>query len=250
MSDKVRADLLMVGQGLAESREQAQRLIESGAVTSQEGRTVRKPSEKFLSEMVLTCAAACPYVSRGAYKLLPALDRFLPDLTGKTGLDIGASTGGFTDVMCQRGAAKIYAVDCGRGQLHPKLAHDSRVVSMEKCNARDLTPVMFDAKADVMTMDVSFISVTLIIPALAPLMTPGAFGFVLVKPQFECGRALLGKNGVVKLESTRLDCVQKVVQFAEKTVGWRCHDVLPSPIKGPQGNQEYVAVFQTPDSYL
>lgn len=243
MSDLRRADVLLYEQQLAPSREQARKLIESGTVTTAEGTPVRKPAEKFSADTRFLCETEQRFVSRGAYKLLPALERFANDLSGRTALDIGASTGGFTDLMLRHGARKVYAVDCGHGQLHPKLLADERVISLEKCNARELTKVQIPESIDIVTMDVSFISVTLIFPALPSLLADDAVLFILVKPQFECGRELLGKNGVVKSEAVRQMCVDKVVAAGESILGRQNLAVLPSPILGPQGNQEFIAVF-------
>lgn len=236
--------MLLFSQGLCESREDAKKLILAGSVRIGSDRLVKKASETFPDDTVFNVETPIPYVSRGAYKLIPALDKFLPELYGMMALDVGASTGGFTDLMLQRGAEKVYAVDSGRGQLHAKLRNDKRVVCHEKVNARYLEKDFLPEKIDVLTMDVSFISVTKILPAVAPFLKNGSWAFILVKPQFEAERQDVGKGGVVRDEATRMKCVQKVVEFATGNLKWEHMDTLPSPVKGPKGNQEYIAAFK------
>lgn len=241
---KQRADLLLVQHHLVESRTQAKKLIMAGKVRVGADHMVRSASETWPEDTVFTIEQPSPYVSRGAAKLLPALDSYAPDLTGKLGLDIGASTGGFTDLMLQRGARKVYAVDAGHGQLHFKLRQDDRVICLEKTNARYLSQAEIPELADILTMDVSFISVTKILPAVAPLLEADFTAFILVKPQFEARRQDVGKGGVVKDPAVRQGCLDKVCAFAEQELGWKLLDALPSPITGPKGNQETIAVFR------
>ncbi len=240
---KKRADTLLVEKGLADSRTKAQALVMAGKVRIGSDHVVSKPSEMLPENTKLTVDSPQEFVSRGAYKLLPALDKYLPDLSGIIALDIGASTGGFTDLMLARGAAKVYCVDSGRGQLHDKLRRDYRVVALERTNARFLDNSAVPDKIDIMTMDVSFISATLLMPPCADLMKPDAWAFILVKPQFEAGRENVPRGGVVTDENVRKAAVDKVVDCAAE-LGWHHLDTIASPLKGPKGNQEYVTVFQ------
>ncbi|HCE43598.1 MAG TPA: TlyA family rRNA (cytidine-2'-O)-methyltransferase [Lentisphaeria bacterium] len=241
---KIRADILLAEQGLCESREQAKKLILAGKVRAGPDRVIQKASELFESKTVLIIEESCPYVSRGAYKLLPAVEKYLPDMKGLTCLDVGASTGGFTDLMIQRGAVKVYAVDVGTAQLHQKLRDDPRVISRESVNARYLDETFLPAQVDVMTMDISFISVMKVLPATNKLLKPGGWAFVLVKPQFEAGRKDVAKGGVVRDEKVRARCVEEIADFAEKELSYSVVEVIPSPILGPKGNQEFMAVFK------
>ena len=240
-----RADIVMVRQGLAESRTRAQLAIREGRVRIGSDHVVRNPSDLVDPATPLTVTAPSPYVSRGAYKLLPALDRYLPDLRGLVALDLGASTGGFTDLMLQRGAARVYAVDVGHGQLHLKLRQDPRVVCLEGVNARYLEPTQVPEPVAVITADVSFISVAKVLPPAAKRLKPGGWAFVLVKPQFEAGRQAV-KKGVVTSAAVRQTCVDDVVRFATTELRWTHVDTVASPIKGPKGNQEFIAVFRAP----
>jgi len=241
---KIRADILLAEQGLCESREQAKRLILAGKVRAGADRVIQKASELFDSKTVLSIEETCPYVSRGAYKLLPAVEKYLPDMKGLTCLDVGASTGGFTDLMIQRGAEKVYAVDVGTAQLHQKLRDDPRVISRENVNARYLDETFLPAQVDVMTMDISFISVMKVLPAANKLLKPGGLAFVLIKPQFEAGRKDVEKGGVVKDEKVRARCIEEIANFAQKELSYEVVEVIPSPILGPKGNQESMAVFK------
>lgn len=243
---KKRADQLLHDRGLCESRTAAQRLIQAGLVRIGDDFLVDKPSLLVDEEADLRVVAPCPYVSRGAYKLLAALERFRPELAGRIALDVGASTGGFTDLLLQHGVAKVYAVDVGYGQLHLKLRGDPRVVCLERLNARHLSAREVPEPVDLLVSDVSFISLTKVLPACAPLLKPGGLAFLLVKPQFEARREEIGKNGVVRDEAVRQRCVREICEFAERELGWRLLGVEPSPITGPKGNQEYIAAFATP----
>ena len=242
---KLRADLLLLERGLCRDEEEARTLILAGKVRSGADHLVAKSSEIFPFDAELSVSSSCPFVSRGAYKLIPALEAHLPDLSGLVAMDIGASTGGFSDVMLQRGARKVYAIDSGRGQLHAKLRGDPRVISLEKCNARHLSTGMFPEKADLLTMDVSFISATKILPAVSALLKAGAWAFILVKPQFEAERRDVAAGGVVRDEAVRQACVEKVATFAERELGWCRIAVMRAEITGPKGNQEFMAVFRT-----
>lgn len=247
ISMKKRADQLVVEQGLCESRTLAQRLIQAGKVRIGDDQVVSKPGQLLAEETVLQVLEPCPYVSRGAYKLLAALDQFNPPLTGMIALDVGASTGGFTDLLLQRGVMRVFAIDVGYGQLHLKLRQDPRVINIERTNARHLSREQVPEPVDLLVSDVSFISLTKVLPACAPLVKPGGWVFVLVKPQFEARREEIGKNGVVRDETVRQRCVEEVCSFAEREFGWRRLGVVESPIKGPKGNQEYIAAFRIPE---
>ena len=241
---KKRVDILLTEKGICESREKAQRLILAGKVRIGSDHLIQKSSEKYPEDTIFNIEAAMQYVSRGAYKLLPALDKYLPDLTGLIAADIGASTGGFTDLMLQRGAEKIYCIDSGRGQLHGKLRSNPKVLCYEKTNARHLPPDFFEEKLDVMTMDVSFISVTLLLAPLTSSLKDGATAFILIKPQFEAEKSEVGKGGVVRDSQIHDKVIDKVVTFTEKNCKMRLLEVIPSPLKGPKGNQEFIAVFR------
>lgn len=241
---KVRADQLAVQQGLCASRALAQRLIENGQITLSDGTLLRKCGQQLDSSTALVLNAPPRYVSRGAEKLLGGIAAFHPPMEGAVALDLGASTGGFTDVLLQHGASKVYAVDVGHDQLHEKLRSDPRVVSLEGVNARDLSGALVPDKLDLLVGDVSFISLTLVLPPCAPLLKPGAWIVVLVKPQFEAGREAVGSQGVVRDETVRRYCVEKIQRFAKEVLHWTPLGAVPSPILGPNGNQEYLAAFR------
>lgn len=239
-----RADVLLCAAGLAESRTRAQLLIKRGAVTA-DGLTVKKPSELLAETAVLAVAddAAMP-VSRAGEKLGAALAAFGTEVAGKVFADIGASTGGFTQRLLLNGAKKVYAVDVGHDQLHHSLREDERVVVMEGVNARTLTTDMFADALDGAVMDVSFISQSLIYPALSRLLPSGAPLITLVKPQFEVGRENIGKNGIVtdKSGALRRLVMQKLTVAAAQS-GFEFVNETVSPIKGGDGNTEYLALF-------
>lgn len=243
MPKKFRADELLVERALCESIEEARKYIMAGQVRGGNDRVIQKASEMLPLEQALFLDLPLPYVSRGALKLKPAFEKYLPKPDGSVALDLGSSTGGFTDLMLQNGVTKVYAVDVGTGQLHYKLRTDDRVISMEQTNARTLTAEDIPEQVDIVTSDVSFISVTKILPAASGLMKEGALAFILVKPQFEVPRSQVG-DGVIRDESLRLEMVEKVKKFAENELNWTSLDVLPSDLKGPKGNQEYVVVFR------
>ncbi len=241
---KIRVDDWLCNHGICTDRDEALRMIMAGKVRYNPDMLVRKASETVEFEAALIVDTEDTFASRGAQKLRPALERLLPDLTGLIAIDIGASTGGFTDVMLHNGAAKVYAVDVGKGLLHAKLRNDPRVVCLEETNARTLDRSIIPEPVDLMAMDVSFISSTKILPAADVVMKSGAFAFVLVKPQFEADRKDVPAGGVVTDESVRAACVEKVKNFAVERLAWKFIEVTPSEIKGPKGNQEYIAVFQ------
>lgn len=242
MSGKRRIDVLLVEKHLCESCEHARRQILAGLVRVGSDHVVRKGSELVKCDADIVVRKPYPYVSRGAEKLLPALDQFCPRLDELVALDVGASTGGFTDLMLQRGAARVYAVDVGRAQLHLKLREDPRVICLEKTNARNLSCEQIPEAVGVVTADVSFISLRKIIPALVPLARDGALFFLLIKPQFEAAREEVGRGGVVRDESVRERIVSEICAFAQNH-GLMERARCPSPICGPKGNQEVIAVF-------
>lgn len=241
----MRADIYLMRFHYAESRQKAQILIKNGAV-SIDGRLISKASEDIdeLSEhkVDVELSEADRYVSRGAIKLVGALDGFDISPNGCVCIDIGASTGGFTDCLLKKGAARVYAFDSGRDQLHPKLLSDSRVVSKEGFNARYLSFDDVGEMCDIAVMDVSFISQTMIIPRIPAILKSEGVFVGLIKPQFEAGRDALGKNGIVKDSGSRLKAAVRVVECAA-SFGLQCRGFMRSPIKGGDGNEEYLACF-------
>lgn len=234
-----RADLLLVERGYFESRAKAQAAIEAGLVTA-DGRVVRKASEAIEPGVAIEARAPHPWVSRGGLKLEAALDAFRLDPTGRACLDIGASTGGFTQVLLARGAARVIAVDVGRDQLHASLRADPRVLSLEGTDARSLDlPSIGGAPVSLLVADVSFVSATIALAPVLPQLAPGAELVCLVKPQFEAGRAALDKNGIVREESARQAACARVAGFLESS-GWRILGLVPSPVAGGDGNLEYL----------
>lgn len=240
MSDKERADVALVRRGLAPSREKAQAMIMAGEVYAGE-RKISKPSESIGAVAELTVRGIEDrYVSRGAHKLEKAVRVFGAALEGRTVMDIGASTGGFTDVCLRNGARHVYAMDVGYGQLDWKLRNDPRVTVMERTNARYMTPEMFPDRPEAAVMDVSFISIRLILPAAFEVMGPEGIMYTLIKPQFEAGREKIGKNGVVRDPATHEEVIARIVSFAdENNLNVRKLDY--SPITGPEGNIEFLA---------
>ena len=235
-----RADVLMQLRGLAESRSKAQALILAGEVVAGDHR-VEKPGQ-LLEESVelrLKSGEALRYVSRGGLKLEHGLDHFQLDPRGLVCCDLGASTGGFTDVLLQRGAERVHAVDVGYGQLHPRLRADPRVVVHERVNARALSREMLGEACRAAVGDLSFISVKLVLPALVSVLEPPAFCVVLVKPQFEAGRAEVGKGGVVRDPAVHERVVADVSE-ALQGAGFRVLGTTPSPVLGPAGNREFL----------
>lgn len=239
---KQRLDVLVLEAGLAESREKAQRLIRAGAV-SVNGQKAEKPGQTYPEDIELTLAQEEKYVSRGAYKLEGALQEWGISLAGRVAVDIGASTGGFTDLMLQAGARFVHAIDVGRGQLHWKIRQDERVASQEGVNARYLEPHSLTPVPDFGVVDVSFISLTKILPPLCANLAPEAELVTLIKPQFEAGRSDVGKGGVVRDPAIHEAVVEKIRSFGESSCGLTCRGVITSPIKGPAGNIEFLAYW-------
>jgi 23S rRNA (cytidine1920-2'-O)/16S rRNA (cytidine1409-2'-O)-methyltransferase len=237
MTTKKRADHSLVERGLATSRARAQAAIEAGLVTA-DGVRVEKASQPVSSSAELRASPAHPYVSRGGLKLAAALERFAVDPRGKVCLDIGASTGGFSEVLLERGARLVYAVDAGHGQLHPSLHGRRGIVSLERTDARALDRGLVPAPVELLVADVSFISLKLVLPAALALCAASAELVVLVKPQFEAGRAHL-KKGIVRDEAVQKAVCADIERFiaAER---WRVIGAMPSPIAGGEGNREFL----------
>lgn len=234
---RLRADRLLVDRGLFESRAKAQAAIEAGLVTANKA-VVRKPSEEIPIDAELQATQAHPYVSRGGLKLAAALDHFKIDPKDRICLDVGASTGGFTDVLLQRGAKRVYAVDVGRGQLHESLRARPDVVSLEETDIRALPPTRLEEPPDLVTIDASFISLKLVLPPALALAHKPAHLIALIKPQFEAGRAAL-KKGVVRDAAVRQAACDDIAAFMT-SLRWRVLGVIPSPIEGGDGNIEFL----------
>ena len=234
---KERLDTLLVQRGLADSRTQAQRLIAAGEVRVA-GEVADKPGVKVAADAMITVAARPQFASRGGLKLAAALDAFGIAVAGKVALDVGASTGGFTDALLQRGAARVYAVDVGYGQLAWQLRQDERVVVMDRTNIRYLASL--PEAVDVVVIDVSFISLQLVLPVVPRLARPAADVVTLVKPHFEVGKGQVGKGGVVRDPAQRRAALRDVLTWAAAN-GYGVQGVMASPIVGPAGNREFLA---------
>jgi 23S rRNA (cytidine1920-2'-O)/16S rRNA (cytidine1409-2'-O)-methyltransferase len=243
MPKKSRLDQLLVTRGLFPSRERAQRAIMAGEVRVGT-RVAAKASELLTPDEEIAVASAQKYVGRGGLKLEGALDHFNIDVAGKTALDIGASTGGFTDCLLQRGAARVYAVDVGHDQLAWKIRNDPRVVVLEKVNARFLHNEHIPELVDVCVIDVSFISLTLILPNAFDLITPNGVIVALIKPQFESQREEVGRGGVVRDPILHQAAQRKIVDFVADTLRQTVVGLLPSPVTGVEGNQEFFACLR------
>ncbi|MEW6033862.1 MAG: TlyA family RNA methyltransferase [Chloroflexota bacterium] len=239
---KRRIDSLMVERGLAETRSQAQALLMAGKVMVGD-RTITKAGTLVPEEVELSLRESLPYVSRGGIKLAHALDEFHIDVASMVAVDIGASTGGFTDCLLQRGAARVYAVDVGRGQMDHRLRQDPRVVLMERVNAR--YPFLLPEKANIATIDVSFISATRVIPSAASVLKPGSPVVVLLKPQFEARREEVGKGGIIKDPQLHARVLGRFIVWAVDH-RFRLRGLVPSPIAGASGNQEFLVLLTTP----
>jgi 23S rRNA (cytidine1920-2'-O)/16S rRNA (cytidine1409-2'-O)-methyltransferase len=249
MDLKERLDVLLVKKGYFETREKARKSIMAGVVLVNDtcedkpGTRIDEYAEIRIKEDIN------PYVSRGGFKLEKALKEFGIDLTGKTAMDVGASTGGFTDCMLKNGAQKVIAVDVGYGQLAWSLRNDERVKCLERTNIRYLKPEEIDEPVDFCSIDVSFISLKKVLPAVYNLMKDDAETVCLIKPQFEAGREKVGKHGVVRDKKTHIDVIKDIVSAAAQ-MGYRLDGLTYSPIKGPEGNIEYLAYLRkTKDSF-
>ena len=242
-NSRQRADALIHAQGLAESREAAKRLVMAGAVLlAHSGARVEKPGHPYPPDTVFALAQAERFVSRGAYKLLTALEHFQINVADAVCLDAGASTGGFTDCLLQHGASRVYAVDVGHGQLHERLRADTRVVNLERTNLRLAEPALIPESVDMVVADVSFISLTLVLPPCMVWLKAGGSVLALIKPQFELGPHRTQK-GVVRDENARQEAVDKVTAFCTGELGLTLRGCVPSAILGPKGNQEFMAYF-------
>ncbi len=250
---KLRADQLVLNQGLAESKEQAKRLVMAGKVAiipqnklddyNREDLIIVQKAGHSYDEQTKFCLVGVErFVSRGAYKLLTALEYFKLDVTNNICLDAGASTGGFTDCLLQHGAQKVYAVDVGTLQLHEKLRNDSRVISMEQTNLRTASKDLIQEELDIMVADVSFISLTLVLEPCLQWLKKDAKILALIKPQFEV-EPHMQKKGIVREEEYRLFAINKVKNYCEENLNLTFHGIVPSAIKGPKGNQEYIAYW-------
>lgn len=238
----LRADVALVRRGLAPSRERAQRLIESGLATLNGKPLARSSARVSDDDRLDVLGSDLPYVGRGGFKLAHALAAFGADPSGQVCMDVGASTGGFTDVLLRAGAKLVYAIDVGSEQLAPSLRSDPRVVSMEHTNARALRADMFPQPPRFAAMDVSFISIRLILPSALAVLGPEGRMIALIKPQFEAGPHRLGKKGVVSDPAVHADVLREMIAFAP-SLGWRIRAIEPSPIAGGSGNLEFLADF-------
>ena len=237
MASRVRLDKLLVDKGLVESREKAVRLILAGEVLI-DGQRVDKAGSLVPTDADIEIRGRSPYVSRGGEKLAHALDHFSITPKGRVCIDVGASTGGFTDCLLQRGASRVFAVDVGTAQLDAKLRKDPRVVVMEQTNARVLDARVFDEQPSLAVIDVSFISLEKILPAVFGVLAPRSEIIALVKPQFEVGREHVGKGGVVRDPAQHRAAVQRLARYAVLR-GWHVLGVTASPLRGPKGNREF-----------
>jgi 23S rRNA (cytidine1920-2'-O)/16S rRNA (cytidine1409-2'-O)-methyltransferase len=242
---RMRLDQLLVARALAESRSKAQALVMAGAVRVN-GEVARRAAMPVAEDSDVQVAAPLPYVSRGGFKLTAALEGFRLEPAGLTALDVGAATGGFTDVLLQRGARRVFAVDVGYGVLDWRLRQDVRVIVMERCNIRHLAALPTEGEpilADCASIDVAFISLNLVLPAVQRLVTPAAWIVALIKPQFEAGPADVGKGGVVRDPQAHRRVLRDVLTRAAE-LGLPAHGLLRSPLTGPAGNQEFLAWLQ------
>lgn len=240
---KKRLDILVTERGLAESREKAKTLIMAGQVYV-DGQKADKPGDTFSEDAAVEVRGkGLPYVSRGGLKLEKAMREFGLQLQGRTCMDIGASTGGFTDCMLQNGAQRVYSVDVGYGQLAWSLRTDPRVVNLERTNARYLTREQVPEEIGFFSVDVSFISLTLILPAVRPLLAEHGQAMCLIKPQFEAGREKVGKKGVVRDKAVHEEVIEKIRSFALEN-GFSVLGLTFSPVKGPEGNIEYLIYLE------
>ena len=239
MAEKKRLDCLLFEQGFAQSREKARAMIMAGNVYVDNQKSDKPGTMLPASAKIEVRGATLPYVSRGGLKLEKAMEQFPISLENKVCMDIGASTGGFTDCMLQNGARKVYSIDVGYGQLAWKLRTDARVVNLERTNVRYLTAEQVPEPVDFFSVDVSFISLCLVLPVARQFLADGAQAVCLIKPQFEAGRGKVGKKGVVREPSIHVEVVDKIVQFVLEH-GYSVEGLTYSPVKGPEGNIEYL----------
>ncbi|HEX3483717.1 MAG TPA: TlyA family RNA methyltransferase [Micropepsaceae bacterium] len=241
-----RADVFLVSHGFATTRAEAQAAIRAGNVHA-DGQAITKAAQKLHEDMDIRYQPAHPYVSRGGVKLAAALDHFALSPEGRVCLDIGASTGGFTQVLLERGAARVYAVDVGHGQLHAKLSSDARVTRIDGTNARDLNTGTIPEPVEAITADVSFIGLKLALPPALHMAAAGAWAVLLVKPQFEVGPRGVSRGGIVKDEAIRAAVLPDICGWMEKQ-GWQVLGTMDSPIPGGDGNREYLLAARRGDS--
>ncbi|MBT8341265.1 MAG: TlyA family RNA methyltransferase [Desulfatitalea sp.] len=249
MPEKKRLDIVMVDQGLAPSRQRAKALIMAGKVLMDTQR-MDKPGALVPADIVLSVKDNDPpFVSRGGLKLQAALASLNLSVAQLVCMDVGASTGGFTDCLLQRGAARVYAVDVGYGQLAWQLRQDTRVVVMERTNIRHMTEEQMPEQVDLVTIDTAFISLKIVVPAVLKFLKPQGRILALIKPQFEAGKGRVGKGGVVRDVQQQAQIIQTLVCFFE-AMHLTCGPVVPSPILGPKGNQEFIIVLHPFDSFI
>jgi 23S rRNA (cytidine1920-2'-O)/16S rRNA (cytidine1409-2'-O)-methyltransferase len=239
MSGKQRIDLLLVQKGFFDSREKAKKALMSGMVFV-DNNLIDKPGTKVETNANIRIKGGIPYVSRGGFKLEKAIENFKLDLSGKITMDVGASTGGFTDCMLQNGAKKVYAIDVGYGQLDWKLRQDDRVICMERTNIRYVKAEDIGEQIDLATIDVAFISLKIVLPVVKKLVKEGGEIVFLIKPQFEAGREKIGKKGVVRSKNTHREIIVEILNFAHE-IGLTIKKLTFSPITGPKGNIEFLA---------
>jgi len=237
MNTRERADRLLVARGFYESRARAQAAIAAGLVSA-DGVPIRKPSDAISTTAAIKASPEHPYVSRGGIKLAAALDHFHLDVAGHVCLDVGASTGGFSEVLAARGARRVYAVDVGTGQLHPRVAARTEIVSMEQTDIRTLDPARLAEPPDLAVVDVSFISLKLVLPAIGKLLRARATIVALIKPQFEAARSAI-KKGIVRDPAVHAAVCDDIAAFFA-AAGWRVSGIVPSPIEGGDGNREFL----------
>ncbi len=247
MTEKKRLDVALLERGFAESREKAKALIMAGQVYVNNQKVTKSGETVKEGDCLEVRGDKLPFVSRGGLKLQKAVERFSLDLSDCVCMDIGASTGGFSDCMLQHGAKKVYAIDVGYGQLAWKLRADPRVVNLERTNFRYVTREQIPEEIDFASVDVSFISLRLIVPVMRELLRDGGKAVCLIKPQFEAGRDKVGKKGVVREQSVHVEVVQGIVAFLLDS-GFSVHALDYSPVKGPQGNIEYLVLVQKTDA--
>lgn len=244
-----RLDRIILARGLASSRERAQGLIAAGLVLV-DGKAAEKPSQPVAeSAEIQVTGEALPYVGRGGLKMEAALKHFRLNVQGMECLDVGASTGGFTDCLLQRGAAHVVAIEVGHGQMPESLSGNRRVELREGVNARYLSPEQFERSFDLAAVDVSFISLTLVLPAVSPLVRPGGHIIALVKPEFEAGREAVGARGIVRSPEARKRALDKVTRFGKEDLGLELRGVMRSPAVGGGGNREFIACFRKPAAH-
>jgi 23S rRNA (cytidine1920-2'-O)/16S rRNA (cytidine1409-2'-O)-methyltransferase len=243
---KTRLDVALVARGLAETRAAAQRLVMAGLVFSNDRRLDKAGHDIEADTPIEVRGQPHPYVSRGGLKLEKALDHFAIPVAGRVALDVGASTGGFTDCLLQRGAAKVYAVDVGTNQLAWKLRSDPRVVSMEKTNIRDVTTAQIPEPVDLVACDASFIGLRTALPAALRLAAPGAHLAALIKPQFEVGKGRVGKGGIVREPELHQEVCDTIATWLDEQPGWRVLGITQSPITGAEGNKEFLIGARLP----